>query len=57
MEIFFKIFDIFKKNKPQKRLLEAYSKLNELSKELSKDLNYLRNLQKEIISEIAEKQI
>lgn len=55
MGIFFRIFQVFDKNKPHKDLLEVYSQLNEIAVLLQQNLQVLRELQKQIIEKRLEK--
>ena len=54
MGIFFRLFDLFKRNKPHKQFLGLYSKLNELVFYIKKEAKALKKLQEELNGFIKE---
>lgn len=49
MGIFFRLFELFGRNKPHKQFLGLYSKLNELALYIKKEAESLRKLQEELV--------
>ena len=51
MGLFSKIFHLFESNTPHYQLLDAYSHIHRLAKELRRELRLLRRLQKQLVAQ------